>query len=71
MEWQPIATAPRDGSRILISNHIWVFGATWAEFEGEMAWVILDDNGNLDSFADNQSLAWSPMPSAPSPWNTP
>lgn len=70
-EWQPINTAPRDGTVILITR----YGDTYAAFfdvnDGAFPWIFLDPgsqeytNGWQDDVDRFGPTHWMPMP-APS-----
>lgn len=66
--WQPIATAPRDGTPILIQREQaeWPFIGYWANpyryvKQGRGAWI--GHEGGLHEDADG--LMWQPLPAAP------
>ena len=68
MEWQPIETAPKDGSHILLGNETLSSVGSWlsdmdygAEYEGQLGvagWWCLDSN-------DCQPTHWMPKPDPP------
>lgn len=67
VEWQPIETAPRDGTRVLVRNDRGVFAASWftedecedAHFDG---WFIDDGKFNLRTIRGNAVTHWLPIP---------
>ena len=79
-EWQPIETAPRDGSKILIFCNEEIYAAYWdSEFKSE--WDDeKDDSFYVGAWTDNAILSfayeetnsyepthWMPLPAAPKP----
>ena len=60
MEWQPIETAPRDGTHILVFNA--PFGEVWQVSRRADQWVCVDDEVLGD---DNQVTHWMPLPEPP------
>lgn len=65
MEWQPMATAPRDGSVILLANGREVTAGLYGG-NAKYPWVVLD-NGNPDGtngWQDGECGPdhWMPMP---------
>lgn len=74
--WQPIATAPRDGSRILLSDGVAVTGGRWMAATDwkaddravDVAFWSCDSGNHLDwaggPFIDNPTL-WRPLPHPP------
>ena len=70
MNWQPIATAPKDGTRILIWDGI-VHIAYWSErasfggehYDGKPGWQIFCVDGDEHySIATNNTTHWMPLP---------
>lgn len=59
MEWQPIETAPRDGTRILVVSGGWhdVAYVGWNDDDGEPVWF----NGDVPV----QASHWMPLPAPP------
>lgn len=68
-EWQPIETAPKDGTRILVFSHAWgcdIFGmAYW--FQGETCdWIAHSLWAEPDKFKGSfLPTHWLPLPQAP------
>src|SRR4051794_12290144 len=67
-EWQPIETAPRDGTSILVCRDNgcgWDYAVVWWWDEGgDYPWVI----GNIpndDAIADGRPEYWMPLPAPP------
>lgn len=69
-EWLPIASAPKDGTVILVARHMGSFGwirgyAHWEDFRGISGWI---SNGLHEPYG-NLGLAepslWQPLPPAP------
>lgn len=80
-EWQPIDTAPKDGSMFLICDRQWVFPAWYDDAENIYKWKFVDDT-SPDGFSEegNQSTDyirfnaypisnppgwWMPLPAPP------
>lgn len=72
-EWQPIETAPKDGTRIIMTNGAWVdFGwfshSVWlGPRAAKGAWVgddPRDGRGALDGI--HEPTHWMPLPAPPS-----
>jgi len=71
--WQPIETAPKDGTQILIASGRWINKASWddnAQFgnnEGiKPGWVIHDCEDYFYSVATDSATHWMPLPHPPS-----
>jgi hypothetical protein len=66
MEWQPIETAPKDGTRVLVCDtgiDRWVCSARAVSVGADSHEVVwLDD---ADSFIDEQPTHWMPLPTPP------
>ena len=66
MEWQPISTAPKDGTHIIAfrtSKPDHIESMYWAEYdEGGGAWHWSYDG---DSPTQNQPTHWMPLPEPP------
>lgn len=71
-EWQPIESAPRDGSRILVVIRATEQGpgeidvARWARpaRTGERCWIAADSDSSCQIvYADPEVLFWMPLPS--------
>lgn len=68
--WQPIATAPRDGTMIVVAVHFdpwgWVLGTgRWVDFRGINGWMtrgFADPPGNLGLAHPTH---WQPLPPPP------
>ena len=69
-EWQPISTAPRDGTPILIARKDETFGwvrgwATWVDVRGISGWLshgFCEIPGNLGLAHPTH---WMPLPEPP------
>jgi len=63
MTWQPIATAPKDGTAILVSGGCFIFCVEW---NNEFDWWAVDDN-KLGPFRLRGAAPthWMPLPPAP------
>ncbi len=73
-QWNPIATAPKDGSRILLWDGYPVF-ASWstdAEHGSSLsgpseAWQIFSCEDSWYSYCANSPTHWMPLPKPPFP----
>lgn len=69
MEWQPMETAPKDGTTILISNALDVYVGAWlySHWNSEKRvfncdWVDLIFSDDEGVAVITQPLAWMPLP---------
>ena len=64
-EWQPIETAPKDGSLIMIGRLGWAMPARWRFYEtlGSGYWVF--SNNQHIKKTDSQPTHWMPLPEPP------
>jgi len=65
MNWQPIETAPRDGTNILVLMEGVVIEASW---QGSGYWVVscVSSHGCGCCGSDNEEPThWMPLPAAP------
>jgi len=70
-EWRPMASAPKDGSRVLVAIRATEQGAAevdvarWAKPDrsGEECWIAADsDPGCVIVYAEAELISWMPMP---------
>ena len=69
MEWQPIETAPRNGTRVMLWHPRWVDGPDFGQFDKEpfdepgcyACWYTPIDGSNFEP----QPTHWAPMPKPP------
>lgn len=73
-EWQPIETAPKDGTHILIATPgrsvliaYWREEALFERFEKGAAWQVFDCEDGWYSWAEKEATHWMPLPEAPKP----
>lgn len=69
-DWQPIHTAPTDGTVVLlrqsngplVSPSVWA--GAWSPEDKDFPWVVLDDGGETNGLRSNRfgPDAWAPMP---------
>lgn len=71
-EWQPIETAPRDGSEILIWSHAFSGTVVIVRWDDDRhankpipRWVTRDPVFGRRAFVDRQPTRWMPLPAAP------
>ncbi|NJB80339.1 DUF551 domain-containing protein [Xanthomonas arboricola] len=73
-EWQPIETAPKDGTRILVwcEHEDYPFPAYWFEHPRFSAWLAFkshlttDGDANVVDYFSQQSIShWMPLPEPP------
>lgn len=72
MEWQPIDTAPKDGTKVLISDGRYVIDAYWddnaslEQCERGPAWQVFNCDGDCwYSVAVTDPTHWMPLPEPP------
>ncbi|MEQ9836946.1 MAG: hypothetical protein RLN64_09980 [Roseitalea porphyridii] len=72
-EWQPMKTAPQDGSRILVTvraseqgpAEVDVVRWTTARDQAEPAWLATDSDADAPvTYAEGELASWMPLPSA-------
>ncbi len=70
MDWRPIETAPKDGTRVLLWDGAPYF-ARWSEecqhgqFEMKPGWQIFECDDQFYSCAADAPTAWAPVPYGP------
>lgn len=73
MEWQPIETAPKDGTIILAADGRQVVAAYWnmapKAFGADHAypWTFLDETNGTNGLMDGFLTHWMPLPASPTP----
>lgn len=78
MEWQPIETAPKDGTVLLVKNRVMdrAVEARWGEYHSRavpkttMQWVLVRDPDRFMPLPPGTLVipdVWSPLPAPPSP----
>jgi hypothetical protein len=75
MIWQPIATAPKDGTWVLLYDCIhecsvigkYKYSAMPPGKYGRFIWFLQEDAGSL---AEKSVTHWMPLPAPPSPTST-
>ena len=73
MEWQPIETAPKDGSWILVFEpvvfepcmHVVQWGESQWSIGSAKTWVTMALGPNPDTYDADQSTHWMPLPASP------
>ena len=64
MEWQPIETAPRDGTHVLIYVPGWINGSEARYLDDEGWWLA--NNDPTDHWGEQQHPThWMPLPNPP------
>ena len=61
-EWQPIETAPKDGTSALIFAPFGIVEAWFCGDDGSYQWVCYDDKFQLD---EHEPTHWMPLPAPP------
>lgn len=72
-EWQPIETAPKDGTNCLLHVDGWWVEGWWSTNGGEPKWKypFLPSHGCGCCYSDNPDpVAWMPLPSPPTDTNS-
>lgn len=72
-DWQPIESAPKDGTIILIAKGRYVFAAYWSQCpmatggSAEYPWVFLDETNGVNGYIgdENGPSHWQPLPKPP------
>lgn len=66
--WQDIATAPKDGTYILIATKRHDGGMTSARWDDDVDWWMLDDGKNPEIWLRGPAPThWMPLPPPPPP----
>lgn len=69
--WQPMETAPRDGTDILVSNGEWIdvgwfSQSIWLGVDSEQGAFVIDDPRDYPIWGDALGLThWHPLPPPP------
>jgi hypothetical protein len=68
--WQPIETAPKDGTKILIFDNgvytaRWKDEARYYQFETRPGWQIYECDDGFYSIATDAATHWMPLPANP------
>ncbi len=70
-EWQPIETAPKDGTLIICAGEGWVEVCSWRETKYHGAgWLDGHDERRTEDYASRPMSGithWMPLPSPPNP----
>jgi hypothetical protein len=75
-EWQPIETAPRDGTPIILAGRYSIHYGWFRSEDEPFPWFLIDDLNHytrddgqecieVNSGRDSWPVAWMPMPSMP------
>ncbi|MGP0061888.1 MAG: hypothetical protein ACLPID_21705 [Beijerinckiaceae bacterium] len=79
-QWRPMATAPKDGTRIIVLTRATEQGPSdvdvvrWTKPPnlGDYCWTATDSDHSCTIIYDNWEVAyWMPMPSGMAPYKTP
>ena len=71
MNWQPIETAPKDGTNILLCKA--PFTALVGRFDDDLGWVDFDEDEDalrevwIEEGTEYEPTHWMPLPSPPDP----
>jgi len=64
LEWQPIETAPKDGTDVLVcADTGWMFVAYWDKKQ----WTSNACCDNWTALDDDEIVGWMPLPKPPAP----
>ena len=64
--WQPIATAPRDGTRVLLFGASGAHAcAAWVEIVGNVSGWEIGNTDDLCHFLGEIATHWMPLPEPP------
>lgn len=72
MNWQPIDTAPKDGTLVLIAVRGSCYIASWSDeaqferFEERPGWQVFVCDDGWYSWAEDAPTHWMPLPDPPS-----
>ena len=64
--WQPIETAPKDGTRVLLFHHLWQAASTGQFYGSRQGWKL---DSTLPPFT-MQPIRWRHLPLPPTPEGT-
>lgn len=68
-EWQPMETAPKDGSEVLLWDGNQCVAAKWDDISGGyhpvFAWAVGYLQGEGDWITEDDPIAWMPLPDPP------
>ena len=65
-EWQPISTAPKDGTRVLLSAHDWREPVIGSFRPDTGPWYHGDEETDLP-YGECKPTHWMPLPAPPNP----
>jgi hypothetical protein len=65
MEWQPIETAPRDGTRVLVFDPHRFPRELICRWRGNSWWGDLTPSGRCIVWSDDAGCHWMPLPQPP------
>ena len=65
--WQPIESAPKDGTVILLSDGNSTEAGWWVPDDINYPWIFADPrfSGNTNAFAAKYATHWMPLPEPP------
>lgn len=67
-KWLPIESAPKDGTRVLLTDGSEIVCAGWrTHINGVLGWVLLDSPEDSLSVTFEHATLWQPAPSLPEP----
>ena len=65
MKWQPIETAPRDGTRVLLFDPQRIPNEMIGRWRGTAWWGDLTPSGKCRIWRDDSGCLWMPLPPPP------